>query len=464
MGRNPPKSTSLLISIGIGSLWMWVFCLFPSIGANSLLGAHTEEAVSAWTISLLSGLASNVVLLVVSRRILTERHLLACLVGGCGLQILAVAALSLGGTAALADWVGGASAGAAIVLLWLPWGVRLVSVDVAKTERVIAGALICVAGGYAFVVTMPSSVSSVLLCVLPFVHLGMYAVVSRGMPALPRFARTSTFRALIREKSPLRTVLMQCLIAYGLVSFTWECLRSQTSLLSDWTAFLFAGGFLLASFALRLFARYASRVDASSSIRWVLPIAAFGVAMGMDSRVGLVACGLVLVATAHASFEGVLRMQVISLARRNEKNVVALVIVGFATITIGAFLGVIAFYLFSLFSISKANMALYVLAVVTCLALVCFKEPRGRDARGRGQGLSGSKQDVCLIMAERFGFTPRETEILGYLLEGRSHPYIRDELVISKSTVDTHVRHIYAKMGISSKQDLISVAQSIERE
>lgn len=67
-------------------------------------------------------------------------------------------------------------------------------------------------------------------------------------------------------------------------------------------------------------------------------------------------------------------------------------------------------------------------------------------------------------MAERFGFTPRETEILGYLLEGRSHPYIRDELVISKSTMDTHVRHIYAKMGISSKQDLISVAQGIERE
>lgn len=464
MGRNPSKSASLLISIGIGSLWTWVFCLFPSIGANSLLGAHTEGAVSAWTISLLSGLVSNVLLLVVSRRILSERHLLACLVGGCGLQILAVAALSLGDTTARADWVGGASAGAAIALLWLPWGVRLAAVDVAKTERAIAGALICVAGCYAFVMAMPSSVSSVLLCVLPLVHLGTYTVVRRSMPALPRFTRTPMCRTLVREKSPLRTVLAQCLIAYSLVSFTWECLRSQMPLLSDWMTFLFAGGFLLASLALQLFARYASRVDISSSIRWVLPIAAFGVAMGMDSRVGLVACGFVLVATAHASFEGVLRMQVISLARRNEKNVVALVIVGFATITIGAFLGVIAFYLLSSFSIGKANMALYVLAVVTCLALVCFKEPMDRGVRGRGQGSSASKQDVCLIMAERFGFTPRETEILGYLLEGRSHPYIRDELVISKSTVDTHVRHIYAKMGISSKQDLISVAQGIERE
>ena len=65
----------------------------------------------------------------------------------------------------------------------------------------------------------------------------------------------------------------------------------------------------------------------------------------------------------------------------------------------------------------------------------------------------------CMRMAERFGLSARETEVLGYLLEGRSHPYIRDELFISKSTVDTHVRHIYAKVGVNSKQELIDASK-----
>ena len=48
-----------------------------------------------------------------------------------------------------------------------------------------------------------------------------------------------------------------------------------------------------------------------------------------------------------------------------------------------------------------------------------------------------------------------------YLLEGRSHPYIRDELFISKSTVDTHVRHIYSKTGVKSKQELIDLSKRL---
>ena len=39
---------------------------------------------------------------------------------------------------------------------------------------------------------------------------------------------------------------------------------------------------------------------------------------------------------------------------------------------------------------------------------------------------------------------------------GRSIPYICDELFIAKSTAQTHVRHIYAKMNITGgRQELI---------
>ena len=50
---------------------------------------------------------------------------------------------------------------------------------------------------------------------------------------------------------------------------------------------------------------------------------------------------------------------------------------------------------------------------------------------------------------------------MGFLVCGRSQPYIREALVLSKSTVSTHVKHIYAKMDIHSKQELISLAEGV---
>lgn len=63
---------------------------------------------------------------------------------------------------------------------------------------------------------------------------------------------------------------------------------------------------------------------------------------------------------------------------------------------------------------------------------------------------------ACLVASDAFGLTKREREILPYLAQGYSLPYIRNELYISQSTIDTHVRHIYKKMGIHSKEELIT--------
>lgn len=65
----------------------------------------------------------------------------------------------------------------------------------------------------------------------------------------------------------------------------------------------------------------------------------------------------------------------------------------------------------------------------------------------------------CRRFAQEFGLTPRETEVLELLLDGRSIPYIKETLHVSGDTVKTHVRHIYQKMDIHNRQDLISFAQ-----
>lgn len=63
------------------------------------------------------------------------------------------------------------------------------------------------------------------------------------------------------------------------------------------------------------------------------------------------------------------------------------------------------------------------------------------------------------VLAAEHRLTPRETEVFALLSRGRSIPYIRDELIISRETAATHAKHIYAKLGVHSRQELIDLVQ-----
>ena len=61
-------------------------------------------------------------------------------------------------------------------------------------------------------------------------------------------------------------------------------------------------------------------------------------------------------------------------------------------------------------------------------------------------------------LASRYSLSPRESEILTYLLNGYSLAAIRNELYIAKGTVDTYVQRIYRKCGVHSRQELVDLA------
>ena len=69
---------------------------------------------------------------------------------------------------------------------------------------------------------------------------------------------------------------------------------------------------------------------------------------------------------------------------------------------------------------------------------------------------SGARIDE---IAQKAGLTPREAEVFALLAQGRSIPYIRDELIISRETAATHAKHIYAKLGVHSRQELIDLVR-----
>lgn len=72
--------------------------------------------------------------------------------------------------------------------------------------------------------------------------------------------------------------------------------------------------------------------------------------------------------------------------------------------------------------------------------------------------------DACRIICSRFKLSKRESEILPLALRGRTGERMASELFIAKSTVDTHLRRIYAKCGVHSRQELIDLGESAARD
>ena len=66
------------------------------------------------------------------------------------------------------------------------------------------------------------------------------------------------------------------------------------------------------------------------------------------------------------------------------------------------------------------------------------------------------------VLADRFGLPARESEVLALLVRGRNEPFISEALFISPSTTHSHVTHIYAKLGVHSRQELLDVVERLD--
>ncbi|WP_428420518.1 LuxR C-terminal-related transcriptional regulator [Paraeggerthella hominis] len=120
-----------------------------------------------------------------------------------------------------------------------------------------------------------------------------------------------------------------------------------------------------------------------------------------------------------------------------------------------------------------------------CMALVFFSRDRKRRREGAGQdgpgvdgALAAAQADAaatqadaasegeralesrCAAVAREGGLTEREAEVLVYLARGRTKAYIAEALFVTENTVRSHVRNIYSKLGIHTRQQLIDLVES----
>lgn len=113
------------------------------------------------------------------------------------------------------------------------------------------------------------------------------------------------------------------------------------------------------------------------------------------------------------------------------------------------------------------TLCLVMLAVYLALMAVSFAlDSREEKAALVAERPAGDTRSYihrrCDEIAKAAGLSPRECDVLYYLGRGYNHTYIAKKLYISENTVRTHVRHIYGKLGISSREELIDLVDGNE--
>lgn len=108
--------------------------------------------------------------------------------------------------------------------------------------------------------------------------------------------------------------------------------------------------------------------------------------------------------------------------------------------------------------VTLAFLALIVLSTVTLV----------RNYKDTDEALASEPEygyeTACRVVSAKYHLTNRENDVLLLLAKGRTASYMARDLVLSESTVRTHIAHIYKKMDINSQQELLDEIESIHKE
>lgn len=188
------------------------------------------------------------------------------------------------------------------------------------------------------------------------------------------------------------------------------------------------------------------------------------IAVPLLKRVGV--AGVAVVLAGYLGVFSVLVSLFLIMGRIAGRDATASIARGFAALFAGEILGVLAGAgALAAFGGAGSAPVLVTLAGVAALYAYLFLFT-DRDLAALSVVVSKSDRfgEACARIAASAKLSKREAEILPLALRGRTAERIAGEFFISKNTVDTHLRRIYAKCGVHTRQELIDLGERTEGE
>ncbi len=229
-----------------------------------------------------------------------------------------------------------------------------------------------------------------------------------------------------------------------------------------------AGVVVLAGLALGgWFGTHGRLYDTAFRIGVVLSVAAF-LAMPLT---GYLAVSQNLLTAASACFDTVFTLVMVAAARRNRLSALTVLAWGSTMSTLGSIVGA---NLGAFVAAGTAGQVAFLASGTAATAFVAYvllgladfsfadtiagiepvqplQVPQLSDAE--------RFENACARLSQAHSLTPRESEVFALLARGRNNAFVQEELTLTRNTVKVYIKHVYAKLGVHSQQELIDLVE-----
>ena len=377
------------------------------------------------------------------------------------------------------------------------WGAHYASLDMKRIERMATCSLIVAFACYALILVLPRIAAVVIIGCLPFLSSVCLSIKHQGGEGVTSPAHSDSI-----PTNGLGNLNVIGFMRLGLgivgattvVSLFWTLTNSGViHVLPNSLSTSMLSGSIVAVLIMAYLSRFARSLNLGTLYRWVLPLIAVSFSLLMFGNEQLTIGSSLLINASQALLNLTTFIYFAELSQRTGALAVRVFGLGRFFLEAGFLLGLLSMplaktiasitgsYQGALFIFLTALIVLVMISIanqdqlaftlsdnVSPLSKNDAPVHSGKNDNDLGSqasegSLSTNEQTpkdlfgaTCDRVADEFELTKREREILPYLAQGYSLPYIRNELYIAQSTIDTHVRHIYKKMDLHSKEELIT--------
>lgn len=446
--------------LGLGLLVAWVYCSWFS----SAFFDAADVGVASDTLKA-SLLFSALGFVAVMARPKKRAPLPSKVVFASGVVVSATAFLFLlSSDAALLFWAS-ALGGFASAVLWVSWGELYCRMGRESAESCIPASLAAFVASSALICLVPDPIAGIASALLPLVSCIMVLLGENPLPNDFEFpVPTKPLARVAPSLLGLALCAAACSMATGFVTASIAP-DELGAFACGPLAFYVAGGFVSA-IAAPLVISHARKVNFSSLYEWIAPLVVFSLSCRAFGNEAFDLAAFALACIASLSAEVAFYVVFVDITVRGLCLPSGAFGVFRSVVQLGFLVGG-AFGQWAAGSETSASGACLVLICACVVVSPLFRHLQERfDRPSPGWGGADESEacgkeeaDAFADISRKYKLSARESEVLGYLGRGRSVPYMRDVMTISKSTIETHIKHIYAKTGVHSKQELLDLVE-----
>ncbi len=355
------------------------------------------------------------------------------------------------------------------------WAMLLMGLSVSclRREQIsVCVALACVAY---YVCSALAWMLPVFVGVAAFLLLPFVAIALTGRKALPIIEQAAVAEApvdvAVTQPSsflPLASQLFVCLFLFGVAfGFSLRFGEAEGVPLSDFFAIIPVA---IVALWIALTPHKGSRVDLIAQISVLFVVAGFFAASALNENARIVSA--TLLSAGNTLFSIVSWSVLIAVAGRNYKAAVATFAWGRGVTALGSAAGatlgvwaqyaagsdmhatifvqgllILVFVGYALIGLKNFSFSKIISGITPSTDVVPAKTPE-KDFNER-----------CEVLGSKYALSSRELEVFMMLARGRNREYIQEKLVVSRNTVKAHVKHVYAKLGVHTQQELIDLLE-----